>query len=338
MAEALDVAIIGAGPAGLSASIYLARAGLRCTAFSSGPSGGALAEIAQIANYPGFTGSGPALADAMKKQAEAAGARVAYGECTAIRRLADEDDLYPGAGGQNSQGEQAGQEAREIREAQGTQAGSDGFILTIDGEEILARTVLAASGSHPKRLSFDLAKPVSYCALCDGDFARGKHVAVIGGANSAVQEALYLANLAKQVTIITHSKLKAESALQERAKNVANIKIIEQVEPTAEMLNEFDQIFVYIGKIPASGFLRRLGAGLFDNNGYVVTGRGYNEDSQGSAVKKPDSWSNNGWYLHETEVKGLFAAGDVRANMIQQVVTAAGDGAAAAIEIIDFMK
>ncbi len=288
MATKLDVAIIGAGPAGLSAGIYLARAGLECTAFSLGPFGGALPEISRISNYPGFLGSGPDLAEAMKKQAEAAGARVEYGECSKIRAI----EAVDGA--------------------------EQGFILTIDGEEIQARVVLVATGLQPKTLDFEPDRPVSYCALCDGDLAKNKHVAVVGGGNSAVQEALYLANLAQKVTLVSHSRMKAEGILCQKAKKAKNLEIIENTEPTTEFLHQFDQIFVYIGKKPASGFLGAMDASILDAQGYVITGVGQR--------------------AHETAKPGIFAAGDVRSGMLRQVVTAAGDGAVAAVEIIDFMK
>ena len=287
-AEVLDAAILGAGPAGLSAGIYLARAGLKCTVFSSGPIGGALQEISKISNYPGFLGSGPELAETMKKQAELAGARIEYGKCTSIKKA-----------------EKDGSDTR--------------FMLEIDGAEILARAVLIASGSEPKTLPFEPSKPVSYCALCDGDLIKDKNVAVIGGGNSALQEALYLAGLAKKVTVISHSALRAEQCLQSRAQDAQNMEILEGIEPTIKLLDGFDHIFVYIGKQPASGYLRGLDKRILDERGEILTGEG-------------------GQQLHETAVSGLFAAGDIRSGAVRQVVTAAADGATSAIEIIDFLK
>lgn len=294
-AETFDLVILGAGPAGLSASIYAARAGLRCVVFSSGPIGGELPEISHISNYPGFVGSGADLAEAMKKQAEAAGARIVYGKCSALRQA-------EAAGGLSSEGS----------------GSAKGFCLMIDEEEINARAVLVATGSEPKTLEFEVEKPVSYCALCDGDLVKGKSIAVVGGANSALQEALYLADLAGEVTVISHSPLKAEQFLRQKAAGITNIKIMENIEVTAELLNQFDHIFVYVGKRPASCFLNGIETSIVNEQGYIVTGTG------GRA--------------HETALLGLFAAGDVRAGAVRQVITAAGDGAAAATEIIDFMK
>lgn len=284
--EVLDVAILGAGPAGLSAGIYLARANYKCTIYSAGAIGGALQEISKISNYPGFMGTGPELANVMHEQAKLAGAKIEYGKCTEVRISENADSAR--------------------------------FILKIDGEDVFARAVLVASGSEPKTLQFEPQKPVSYCALCDGDLTRGKDVVVVGGGNSAVQEAIYLAKLAKKVTIISHSTLKAEKYLQKKAAEVGNIEIIKGTEPTVEILDQFDYIFVYIGKRPASSCLDSLGEQILDQQGYIKTGAG----ERG----------------HETAQSGLFAAGDVRAGLIHQVVTAAGDGAVAAIEIIDFLK
>lgn len=326
--EVLDVAIVGAGPAGLSASLYLARAGLKCAAFSSGPFGGTLVEIGQLANYPGFEGRGQLLADTMKKQAQEAGARIAYGECTEVRRVESatsgaigkesKSERVKYAGARNDDPKAPHQKPSEVNGLTHESEELANFVLMIDGSPVYARTVLIASGSEPKTLNFTPSKPVSYCALCDGDLAKEKNVVVVGGADSAVQEAMYLAGLAKNVTIITHSALKAQDCLQKRVESIENIEIIENLEPTAEILDKFDWVFVYIGKKPATGCLTGFSEPILSEWGYVITGAGEN--------------------LHETAIPGIFAAGDVRANTVNQVVTAAGDGVAAAIEIINLLK
>ena len=178
----LDLAIIGSGPAALSAALYAARAGLRVSVFERANIGGALCEIAQISNYPGFTGPGRDLAATMPRQAETAGVTIAYGECTAIR------PLEPSANSANSAAP-----ASDTTAAQ--PAAPARFELTIDGEPVRARTVLLATGSEPRPLPFTLATPVSYCALCDADLAKGQDIAVVGGGNSAGQESLGLAPL-----------------------------------------------------------------------------------------------------------------------------------------------
>ena len=280
----LDLAIIGSGPAALSAALYAARAGLRVSVFERANIGGALCEIAQISNYPGFTGPGRDLAAAMRRQAESAGVTIAYGECTAIRPL--EPSAAP---------------AR--------------FELIIDGEPVRARTVLLATGSEPRPLPFTLATPVSYCALCDADLAKGQDIAVVGGGNSAVQESLGLAPLVKSLTLITHSALKAEPHLITQLRALPNVTVREHLEPTPDLLNTFARVFVFIGKRPATACVADLAAStpdFYDAAGYVRGGHGS---------------------AHQTAIPGLYVAGDLRSDALRQVVTAAGDGAAAAVEI-----
>lgn len=292
----LDLAIIGGGPAALSAAIYAARAGLSVKLFEKAEFGGVLPTIPRIENYPGFLGEGKILADAMREQAVQAGASLEYGECSSI----------------------------EVTATSSAHASSDAhiFTLTVDGEPVAARSVLVASGSEPKRLDFELAIPVSYCALCDGALARRRRVVVVGGANSALQEAFYLAALASEVTIVTHSQIKADVELVSRLTNYPNIKVIEHLEPTADFLNQFDFCFVYIGKLPATGCLQHLAAqyALLDRSGYVCAD------------------TSNRQYPHQTVLGGLFAAGDVRQGITRQAVVASADGAEAAIEITNWLK
>lgn len=301
----LDLAIIGGGAAALSAALYAARAGLNVEAFERGTIGGALAEIAKLSNYPGYTGPGPDLAKNMREQATSAGAKISYGECTDLRK---DQDL---------------------------------FTITIDGEEIQARAVLVATGSEPRELGFTPEKPVSYCALCDGDLVKGKKVAVVGGANSAVQEGIYLADLARSVTIISHSPLKADNCLREKLSAVKNVEVLENTEATPELLDTFDHVFVYIGKKPATSFLQNISRKrkILDDSGYILT----NVDSFSaldvdSGKKIIDLSISSTKSPHETAISGLFAAGDVRAGAVRQVITAAGDGATAAIEITNSLK
>lgn len=303
----LDLAIIGSGPAALSAALYAARAGLRVSVFERANIGGALCEIAQISNYPGFTGPGRDLAATMRRQAETAGVTIAYGECTAIR------PLEPSANSANSAAP-----ASDTTAAQ--PAAPARFELTIDGEPVRARTVLLATGSEPRPLPFTLATPVSYCALCDADLAKGQDIAVVGGGNSAVQESLGLAPLVKSLTLITHSALKAEPHLITQLCALPNVTIREHLEPTPDLLNTFARVFVFIGKRPATTCVADLAAStpdFYDAAGYVRGGHGS---------------------AHQTAIPGLYVAGDLRSDALRQVVTATGDGAAAAVEISQSLR
>lgn len=295
----LDLAIIGSGPAALSAALYAARAGLRVSVFERANIGGALCEIAQISNYPGFAGPGRDLAATMRRQAESAGVAIAYGECTAIRPL--EPSAASAAPASDDTSAQPAAPAR--------------FELTIDGEPVRARTVLLATGSEPRPLPFTLATPVSYCALCDADLAKGQDIAVVGGGNSAVQESLGLAPLVKSLTLITHSVLKAEPHLITQLRALRSVTIREHLEPTPDLLNTFARVFVFIGKRPATTCVADLAAftpDFYDAAGYVRGGHGS---------------------AHQTAIPGLYVAGDLRSDALRQVVTATGDGAAAAVEI-----
>lgn len=307
----LDLAILGSGPAALSAGLYAARAGLSVHIYGSDEPGGTLMQIDEIANYPGFQGSGRDLAGIMRAQATSAGAKLDYGECLSVQP--------------------AGDRAHPV------------YRLVIDDEPVDTRTVLVATGSQPIPLDFEVRSPVSYCALCDGPLAAGKRVIVVGGGNSGVSEAIFLSPLVESITLITRSKLKAEAALQERLRALPNITIREHTLATPELLDTFDYVFVCIGKRPATSFLEDLAdqtvfdktAGpisievtrelrLFDSSGYLITGRG----KSGAHAALP----------HQTAIPGIFAAGDVRSGVSKQAIVAAGDGAAAAIEIARFLR
>lgn len=277
----LDLAIIGAGPAAFSAAIYAARAALKVKIFEKQHFGGTLTEIAQLDNYPGFSGSGQALADQLQTQAKQAGVALTYGTCTAIAQSSPSSSSHH-------------------------------FILSIDDSPAAARAVLIATGSQPRTLDLPTTTPVSYCALCDAQLYQGRDVLVIGGGNSAVGESAYLAPVVHHLTLINRSPLRAEPALVRRLRTHPNVTILENTTPTPELLNSVSGIFVFIGKQPATGFLP---ATILDSDGYVVTD-----------------------FAYQTALPGLFAAGDVRASSIKQVITAAAEGTAAALRIIDYLK
>ncbi len=234
----LDLAIIGAGPAALTAAIYAARFGLKTEVFERGSFGGLLNQIAQIDNFPGFlTGTGTDLAKILKRQAINAGAKVSYGECSDLAKNSD---------------------------------GS--FTLTLDGQPVQARTVLVATGSAPRKLDLDFGdKPISYCSTCDGPLYRGKTLLVIGGGNSAIGEAVHLASLADKIILVSRDHITAEQALVAKLRALPNVEIRENTAITTELADGVDGIFVFIGQAPATDFLKS--SGVLDPDGYVATDR-----------------------------------------------------------------
>lgn len=302
--------ILGAGPAGYTAAIYAARAGLSPLVVAGMQPGGQLTITTDVENFPGFAQpvQGPWLMEQMREQAEHVGARIQYDLITAVdlsqrpfRCTGDSGDTY---------------EAEALVIATGAQA----KWLGIPGEKEL-------SGFG-----------VSACATCDGFFFRGKDVAVIGGGNSAVEEALYLANLARHVTLIhRRDTLRAERILQQRLFTKPNVSVIwdtvvEEVlaetggrAPVARGLRlrnaksgetremGVDGVFVAIGHAPATSLFK--GQLEMDGEGYLVTA--------------PDST--------RTSVEGVFAAGDVQDRIYRQAVTAAGTGCMAALEAEKFL-
>jgi thioredoxin reductase (NADPH) len=296
--------ILGAGPAGYTAAIYAARAGLEPILVAGLQPGGQLTITTDVENFPGFATAvqGPWLMDQMRAQAEHVGTRIIGDIITSVelgarplRAVGDSGDVY---------------EASAMVIATGAQA----RWLGIPGEKAL-------SGFG-----------VSACATCDGFFFRGKEVAVIGGGNSAVEEALYLAGLASKVTLIhRRDSLRAERIMQERLFNHPKVSIIwntvveealatEERYPALRALKLRDMqgggsyelpvhgMFVAIGHDPATALFR--GQLATDEDGYIVT-------EPGSA---------------RTSVPGVFAAGDVQDRIYRQAVTAAGSGCMAALD------
>lgn len=298
-----DVLIIGGGPAGLAAAIYAARARLDTVIVERGIPGGQIALTSVVENYPGFESiSGYGLAEAMHKHAEKSGAKVEY-------FTVDKVDF----------------------------SGPVKRVINDSNTEITARAVILATGADHSKLHVpgeeELAgRGVSYCAVCDGSFYRDKHVAVIGGGDSAVDEGLYLTRTCSKVTIVhRRDTLRAERILQERA--FANPKMEFVWDSVVERFNGADELtsltlrnlktnrkrdfpvqgaFIYVGLKPNTGFLKD--AVHTDEGGYIPT----NEKMQ-------------------TNVPGVYAVGDVRPGALRQVVTAAADGAIAAIQVEHYL-
>ncbi len=296
MMHIYDTIIIGGGPAGFAAALYAARAGLDTLILEKMAPGGQMALTGDIENYPGFDEGidGFTLGMKMASGAEKNGARTEYTEVLGFD-LSDK--------------------TKRIE----TTAGS-----------FLAKTVILATGADPRELGVErekelIGKGVHYCAHCDGRFYKGKTVAVIGGGNSAVGDALYLSRLCEKVFLVhRRDTLRAGRAEQKALEAVENIEFVwdstvsgfltedrvkglrlENVKTKSEKEILCDGVFVSIGRKPNTELLK--GKIKLDKNGYIVADESC-----------------------ATDVEGVFAAGDVRTKLLRQVITAASDGAVAA--------
>ncbi|TYO97759.1 thioredoxin-disulfide reductase [Desulfallas thermosapovorans] len=292
-----DVTIIGGGPAGLAAGIYAARAALKTVLLEKGMPGGLAASTEFIENYPGFAEgiSGPELMMQMDAQARRVGLEVKSATAEAIKTV------------------------------------EDYFSVKTDEEVINTKTIILATGAQPQKLNIPgeeefHGRGVSYCATCDGAFFRDKQVAVVGGGDAAVEEAIYLTKFVNKVHIIhRRGELRATKILQKRAMENEKIifhwhSVVEKISGEATVQEiiikdvrngetrplAVDGIFMYVGNRPVSDLV----SGLIkvDERGYIITDEN----------------------MH-TSHPGIFAAGDVRQKLLRQVVTAVADGAIAAV-------
>lgn len=304
--ETVKCLIIGGGPAGYTAAVYAARADLSPVLYEGVQPGGQLTTTTDIENYPGFENgiSGPALMENMKAQAARLGADIRTGTVT------------------------------------GADLSERPFRIVIDGStEIAAETLVIATGATAKYLGLPSEKKymglgVSACATCDGFFYRKKIVAVVGGGDTACEEASYLAGLCKKVyMIVRRDALRASQAMQDRVMSTENIEILWNCN-TKEVLGDdsgvtgvrlegnegntfdiaVDGFFLAIGHHPNSELFSQWVA--VDNGGYIIT------DGKTSA----------------TNVPGVFAAGDVQDPLYRQAITAAASGCRAAIDAEKFLK
>ena len=301
-----DVVIFGGGPSGLSAGIYTSRARLKTLLIEKAGCGGQIAITDHLENYPGFEEgiNGFELAVKMEKQARTFGCEITYGEVISI------------------------QEQQETKK-----------VILSDNKEVLTKTIIIASGANFKKLGVPgekefIGKGVSYCATCDGPFFRDKEIAVVGGGDSALQEALYLTKFVKKVNLIhRRDAFRAAKILQEKVFNEPKINIIydtvieeisgsQSVEKiklknvkTGNLTDlAINGIFVFVGWLPNTAYLQQTEIKL-NQNGYIVTDANM-----------------------KTSVNGIFACGDVREKILRQVVTAAGDGATAAISAQHYLE
>lgn len=297
MERRYDLIIIGAGPAGMSAAIYGSRAGLKTAMLEMGAPGGKLVKTAEISNWPGILETnGAKLASDMFEHSTSFGAEYLYGS---VSKVEDEGEYKK--------------------------------ITCEDGSIYEGKAVIVATGTQERMMNIpgeetNVGRGVSFCAVCDGAFFRDQEVCVVGGGNSALEEANYLTQFASRVNIIIRRDVfRADSIVQDALKDNQKISIIKKhvpvrviddgmrvcglvvknVDTGVETELQTHGIFPYIGLDPATAFLE--GLPVLDDRGYMVVDENC-----------------------ETKVKGIYGAGDVIAKKLRQVVTATNDGAIAA--------
>lgn len=298
-----DTMIIGAGPAGMTAALYAARSNLKVALLERGIYGGQMNNTAEIENYPGYARiSGPELAEKMFEPLENLGVEHLFGQ---VEKIEDHGDYKK--------------------------------IITED-EVFETKTVILAPGANHRHLGVPgeeeyNSRGVSYCAVCDGAFFRDEDLLVVGGGDSAVEEAIFLTRFAKSVTIVhRRDQLRAQKLLQERA--FANEKIsfiwdsvvkeikgddrrvtsvvFENVKTGQSSESDFGGVFVYVGLDPVSDFVKDLG--ICDEAGWIMTDQHM-----------------------KTAIAGIYAIGDVRQKDLRQITTAVGDGAVAGQEVYKYI-
>lgn len=303
--NSVDTLIIGAGPSALTAAIYTTREDIDTVLYEKATIGGMAAITDQVDNYPGFPEgvAGMTLAGQLEKQAERFGARIEFGDVSAIKL----DGTYK--------------------------------TVTVDGQDVQAKTVLIATGSDYKKIGVPGEKElygrgVHYCATCDGAFYREKTLAVIGGGNSAIQEAIFLTRYASHIDLLVRSTIKASDVLQHdlqqyidagkvtvHLNTVTEEILITDGRASGVRINKdgqsqdltVDGIFVFVGLLPNTQFLEGSGVEL-DEVGLVKTNQHM-----------------------ETNLPGVFASGDVRSGATMQIASAVGEGASAALAIREYL-
>lgn len=297
-----DTIIIGSGPAGMTAALYAARSNLKVALLERGIPGGQMNNTSDIENYPGYANiSGPELAEKMFEPLEKLGVEHLFGY---VKKIEDHGNVKK--------------------------------VFTED-EVFETKTVIIASGAFHRHLGVlgeeELnSRGVSYCAVCDGAFFRDEDLLVVGGGDSAVEEAVFLTRFAKTVTIIhRRDDLRAQKVLQDRAfanekirfiwgsvvkeikgdKRVSSV-IVENVKTGEISEHEFGGVFIYVGLEPVSEFVKDLG--ITNEAGWIVTDNHM-----------------------KTAISGIYAIGDVREKNLRQVTTAVGDGAIAGQEVYKYI-
>lgn len=293
-----DVIILGSGPAGWTAAIYCGRANKNTLVLTGSSLGGQTGEIAKLENYPGWAGSGMELILFMKNQAESFGTK------------------------------------SESASAQDIKMNADGTYTVVcdNGKTFDSKTVILATGASARRLEIDGARElfgrgVSYCATCDGFFYSGRDVLVIGGGNAALNDALYLADLAKNVKIIYRKSefFRAEAVLRDRVAAKENIECIYNTE-LKSIVQKPDS-----DKLIATTM---TGETIECDGIFVAIGHEANTDYLTENIKRDEI----GRIAPESLPAGMFVAGDVQSNIKMQIATAVGTGCSAAMDAIQYLN
>ena len=297
-----DVVIIGGGPAGLTAAIYIQRAGKHAVVLEGNAPGGQIINAAEVQNFPSIKSiSGVDFAQNLYEQALSLGAEVRFVKAVGI----------------------------EIKE--------DKKIVKTTKQDIEAKAIILATGASNKKLGVErenefLGKGVSYCATCDGAFFKKKDVAVVGGGNTAVEDALFLSNYCNKVYLIHRRDFfRAEETFVEQIKKKKNVefvlnstvtkligdKVLEEIEVTDNNKNtrniKVSGLFIAVGQVPGNGAFENLIK--LDNFGYIVAQENC-----------------------KTNIDGIFVAGDARTKQVRQLTTACSDGTTAAIAAVNYIK
>ncbi|MBR5903962.1 MAG: FAD-dependent oxidoreductase [Alphaproteobacteria bacterium] len=293
-----DVIILGSGPAGLTAAIYCGRANKSTLVLAGDSLGGQTAEIAKLENYPGWAGSGMELIQFMKKQAESFGAKMEFASATNIKF--NEDGTYT--------------------------------IICDNGKSFDTQSVILATGARARKLEIEGAneffgRGVSYCATCDGFFYSGRDVLVYGGGNSALNDALYLADIAKSVKIVYRKSefFRAEMVLRDRVDAKENIECVYNTELKS-----------IAGKPDSDKLIATTtdGREIECDGIFVAIGHEANTDYLSETIKR----DNLGRIAPESLPAGMFIAGDVESNIKMQIATAVGTGCTAGMDAIAYLN
>lgn len=300
-----DVVMVGAGPSSLAAAIYTTREDIETVIYEKGVIGGMAAITDKVDNYPGFPEGveGMKLADLLQAQAVRFGAKIDFGDVSGIREDGDHK------------------------------------VVVVDGKDVKAKAVLIATGSDYNKIGVPgeaeyYGRGVHYCATCDGAFYRDKRLVVIGGGNSAVQEAIFLTRFTSHLDLLVRSTIKASDILKRELE-----KFVEQGKITIHYGVTTKEIVATEGKV-TSVLAEKDGKDIsYETDGvFVFVGLSPNtEFLKGSAVELDEHGLIKTDARYETSMKGVFASGDVRSGATLQIASAVGEGAAAALSIREYL-